>query len=164
MTGHDILLGISVLRQKGSQIMIGDPHRPPEPMGHEIAGVDPPVHCPRRNIQMLGDALDLPEGLGLGFRRARHGHGSRRLGGGVRGPGSVAILVARRRGLQNLRLCNDVTRRLPGEQPGQCPESGVGLWPLSSLVVSRDRTLAHPASMGQRRAGILWRINDGALL
>ena len=79
--GH--LLNISVLRQKGVPVIVRNSYRTPEAMNNKVSRIDPAVHGPLGNIQILGDSLDGPERFDFGLRLARHGHYLLRLGRGV---------------------------------------------------------------------------------
>ena len=79
--GH--LLNISVRRQKGAPVIVRNSYRTPEAMNNKVSRIDPAVHGPLGNIQILGEALNGPEGPIFGLRLSWHGHRSSHLGRGI---------------------------------------------------------------------------------
>ena len=67
--------GLSVRRQKGREILLGDPHEGAQAVGAQRAGLNPAAGGARRDGASLGDLLDGPQMAGLTT-----------YGGGLTGP------------------------------------------------------------------------------
>jgi hypothetical protein len=57
--------GLSVRRQKGREILLGDPHEGAQAVGAQRAGLNPAARGARRDGASLGDLLDGPQRAGL---------------------------------------------------------------------------------------------------
>jgi hypothetical protein len=67
--GHSLV--VSMHRQKGPQIAFGNPHYAPEPMRHEVAGLDPPTNGTDGNVEMLRHVGNREELDGIALTRHR---------------------------------------------------------------------------------------------